>query len=159
LKTIKVARPAAILLLAGVLGLSSTAPLRGQGADAQLVEDFLTLELAGWRLPEPMEECLAGLRLGALEATPFGNSEMIDQPELVDPPGPFYRNVRVEPEPGDRRRRNVRFEWLVPAAGGDPRPVPDSFSYMLNAAGSDRGPATMTREPDRLVVRRECYGG
>jgi hypothetical protein len=154
-----VARPAAILLLAGLLALSSVAPSRGQGADAQLVEDFLTLELAGWRLPEPMDECLAGLRLNALESIPFGNSEMIDQPELVDPPGPFYRNVRVEAEPGDRRRRNVRFEWLLPAAGGDPRAIPDSFSYMLNAPGSDRGPATMTREPERLIVRRECYGG
>ena len=84
---------------------------------------------------------------------------MSDQPELVDPPGPHFRVVRIEPDPGDRRRRSVRIEWVLPGSGGATRAVPDAFTYMLNAPGSDRGAASMIREPERLIVRRECFGG
>jgi hypothetical protein len=157
MKSWRFGRPVALLLLAGMLVLSVGAALRAQGTDAQLVEDFMTLELAGWRLPEPSEECLASLRLQVLEATQFGNAEMIDQPELVDPPGPFYRILRIETDPSDRRQRTVRLEWLLP--GNETRVIPDSFAYRLNNPGGDRGAATMLREPERLVVRRECYGG
>jgi hypothetical protein len=158
MKSWRFGRPAMLLLIAGTLALSVGAALRAQGTDAQLVEDFMALELAGWRLPEPSEECLAGLRLQVLEATPFGNAEMIDQPELVDPPGPFYRILRVETDPSDRRQRTVRLEWLLPGSG-DTKAIPDSFAYKLNNPGGDRGAATMSREPERLIVRRECYGG
>jgi hypothetical protein len=151
-------RPAAVMVIAALLGVTLGASVRAQSTDAQLVEDFMTLELAGWRLPEPSEECLASVRLQTLEATAFGNSEMIDQPELVDPPGPFYRILRIEADPADRRLRTVRLEWLLPGSG-DPKPIPDSFVYRLNAPGGDRGAATMLREPERLIVRRECYGG
>lgn len=152
-------RVPAMLLLAAILVVATRSTGYAQASEQQIVEDFMALELAGWRLPEPSEECLANVKLQVLEASAFGNSEMIDQPELVDPPGPFYRNVRIEPDSADRRRRTVRFEWLLPDAGGTPRPIADNFVFTLNPPGGDRGVATMLREPERLIVRRECYGG
>jgi hypothetical protein len=52
----------------------------------------------------------------------------------------------------------VRLEWLLPGSAAA-RTIPDSFAYKLNNPGGDRGAATMSREPERLIVRRECYGG
>jgi hypothetical protein len=128
------------------------------GLEMEIVREFLALELAGWRLPDPVESCLSELTLRRLEPTTFGNTEMIDQPELVDPPGPHARIVRIEPDGGDRRRRLARIEWLLPGPGGTPAAVPDSFVFVINDAGGDRGAASMVREPTRLVVRRECFG-
>lgn len=125
--------------------------------EMEIAREFLMLELAGWRLPDPVDSCLSELSLKRLEATTFGNTEMIDQPELVDPPGPHARIVRIEPD-GDRRRRLARIEWLLPAAGGTQTAVPDSFVFVVNDAGGDRGAASMVREPTHLVVRRECFG-
>jgi hypothetical protein len=88
----------------------------------------------------------------------FGSTEMIDQPELVDPPGPHYRIVRIEPDGGDRRRRAARIEWLLPGKDGAPKTEPDSFVFVINDDGGDRGTASMVREPSRLVIRRECFG-
>jgi hypothetical protein len=126
--------------------------------EMEVAREFLVLELAGWRLPDPVESCLSELSLRRLEATTFGNTEMIDQPELVDPPGPHARIVRIEPDGGDRRRRLARIEWLLPGAGGAPKAEPDTFVFVINDAGGDRGAASMVREPARLVVRRECFG-
>jgi hypothetical protein len=126
--------------------------------EMEVAREFLTLELAGWRLPDPVESCLSELSLRRLEPTTFGNTEMIDQPELVDPPGPHARIVRIEPDGGDRRRRLARIEWLLPGPGGTPKVEPDSFVFVINDAGGDRGAASMVREPTRLVVRRECFG-
>lgn len=126
--------------------------------EMEVVREFLALELAGWRLPDPVESCLTELSLRRLEPMAFGSTEMIDQPELVDPPGPHYRIVRIEPEGGDRRRRLARVEWLLPGTDGTPRAEPDSFVFVVNDAGGDRGAASMVREPARLVVRRECFG-
>jgi len=126
--------------------------------ETEIVREFLSLELAGWRLPDPVESCLSELTLRRLEPTTFGNTEMVDQPELVDPPGPHARIVRIEPDGGDRRRRLARFEWLLPNQDGTQKVVPDSFIFILNDAGGDRGAASMVREPARLVIRRECFG-
>lgn len=126
--------------------------------EMEVVREFLMLELAGWRLPDPVESCLTELTLRRLEPTTFGNTEMIDQPELVDPPGPHVRIVRIEPDGGDRRRRLARIEWLLPGPGGTPNAVPDSFVFVVNDGGGDRGSASMVREPSRLVIRRECFG-
>ncbi|HEX2114954.1 MAG TPA: hypothetical protein VHM01_11165 [Alphaproteobacteria bacterium] len=126
--------------------------------EMEVAREFLALELAGWRLPDPVESCLSELPLRRLEPTTFGNTEMIDQPELVDPPGPHARIVRIEPEGGDRRRRLARIEWLLAGAGGTPKAEPDSFVFVINDAAGDRGAASMVREPARLVVRRECFG-
>jgi hypothetical protein len=126
--------------------------------EMEIVREFIALELAGWRLPDPVDSCLSELTLRRLEPTTFGNTEMIDQPELVDPPGPHVRIVRIEPDGGDRRRRLARIEWLLPGPGGTPAPIPDSFVFVINDAGGDRGAASMVREPSHLVVRRECFG-
>jgi hypothetical protein len=128
------------------------------GLEMEIVREFLALELAGWRLPDPVEACLTGLELRRLEPMAFGSTEMIDQPELVDPPGPHYRIVRIEPEGSDRRRRLARIEWLLPARDGSPQAKPDSFVFVINDTGGDRGAASMVREPSLLVIRRECFG-
>jgi hypothetical protein len=146
------------VLLAAAFG-----PARAQAPDRalemEIAREFMALELAGWRLPDPVEACLTELALKRLEPMAFGNTEMIDAPEQVDPPGPHYRIVRVEPEPGDRRRRLVRIEWLLPAAGGNVSARPDSFVFVINDADGGRGAASMLREPTHLVIRRECFGG
>ncbi len=143
-----------------LLGCALTSPAAAQpAADRELATEFLLLELAGWRLPDPMEECLVSLRLRRLEPMAFGSEDMVDQPELVDPPGPHYRVLRIEPDPGNRRRRHVQFEWLLGGSDG-PRSIRDSFSFTVGgdpAVGGGR--ATMQREPERLVIRRECFGG
>lgn len=141
-------------------GLAAASLAAAQNAaDMELAAEFLALELAGWRLPDPMEECLVSLRLRRLEPMAFGSEDMIDQPELVDPPGPHFRVLRIDPEPGNRRRRNVQFEWIVAGPTG-PRSIRDSFAFTIGgdpAVGGGR--ATMQREPEHLVIRRECFGG
>ncbi len=150
----------ALPLLSVALGLALAAPASAQSAaDMELASEFLALELAGWRLPDPMEECLVALRLRRLEPMAFGSEDMVDQPELVDPPGPHYRVLRIDTEPANRRRRNVQFEWLVVGSGA-PRSIRDSFVFNIGgdpAVGGGR--ATMQREPEHLVIRRECFGG
>ena len=126
-------------------------------AEMELATEFLTLELAGWRLPDPTEDCLTSLRLRRLEPMAFGSEDLIDQPELVDPPGPHFRVLRIEPDPANRRRRIVQFEWLLGDQGAA-RPVRDSFSFSLGGQ-TGGGRAVMQREPERLVIRRECFGG
>jgi hypothetical protein len=145
-------------LIAAAVVLPSGASAQDRTLEVEVVREFLALELAGWRLPDPVESCLTELSLRRLEPMAFGSTEMIDQPELVDPPGPHYRIVRIEPEGGDRRRRVARVEWLLPGADGTPKAEPDSFVFVINDAGGDRGTASMVREPARLVVRRECFG-
>ena len=129
-----------------------------RGFEVDIAREFMALELAGWRLPDPTEACLAQLQLRRLDASAFGASEMIDQPELVDPPGPHFRNLRVDPDPSDRRRRAVRFEWLLSDPRGT-RAQADSFVFVINEAGGESGAAAMVQEPRRLVIRRECFGG
>jgi hypothetical protein len=142
----------ALALLLPCLGAGPAAAQRDpRGAEADLARDFLALELAGWRLPDPMMECIEALKLSRLEPGTFGASEMAVDPLLVDPPGPHARIVAIEPDPADRRQRIVRFEWLVRG-----RAFADRFVMVLNDA---QGDAAMMREPDRLVVRRECFGG
>lgn len=140
-----------------------------QGVDRalemEIAREFLALELAGWRLPDPTEACLTGLDLKRLEPMAFGSTEMIDQPELVDPPGPHYRNIRVDAEAADARsgprvrRRIARFDWLLTKPDGTQQSEPDSFVFVINDAGGDRGAAAMIKEPSHLVLRRECFGG
>lgn len=150
-------RPAAA---GAIVGLLLTPPAAAQSAaDMELATEFLSLELAGWRLPDPTEECLVSLRLRRLEPMAFGSEDMVDQPELVDPPGPHYRVLRIESDSGNRRRRTVQFEWLLPGPAG-PRSIHDSFAFTIGgdpAVGGGR--AMMQREPERLVIRRECFGG
>lgn len=142
------------------LGVTLSLPSAAQNAaDMELATEFLALELAGWRLPDPMEECLVSLSLRRLEPMAFGNEDMVDQPELVDPPGPHYRVLRIDSDPANRRRRNVQFEWLVAGPSGS-RPIRDTFVFTIGgdpAVGGGR--ATMQREPEHLVIRRECFGG
>jgi hypothetical protein len=123
--------------------------------EMELARDFLALELAGWRLPDPVVDCIETLRLSRLEPGTFGAAEMAVDPILVDGPGPFARVVSIEPDPADRRRRIVRIQWLVTEQGTS-RTYNDMFVMAMNDAG---GAAAMMREPDRLVVRRECFGG
>jgi hypothetical protein len=147
-----------LFLLAGLALAGSPGRAQDRSLEMEIAREFLALELAGWRLPDPVESCLTDLNLRRLEPTTFGNTEMIDQPELVDPPGPHARIVRIDPDGGDRRRRLARFEWLLPGSDGHPAPVPDSFIFVINDSGGDRGAASMVREPARLIVRRECFG-
>ncbi len=122
--------------------------------EATIANEFLQLELAGWRLPDPVETCLTSLPLRALEPMSYGSEDMIDQPELVDPPGPHYRVVRIEPDSRNRRQRIVQFDWLV-----QDRAIRDSFAFALGGDPSiGSGRPTMQREPERLVIRRECFG-
>ncbi len=123
--------------------------------ETELARDFLALELAGWRLPDPVLDCIETLRLTRLEPGSFGAAEMAVDPILVDGPGPFARIVSIDPDPSDRRRRIVRIQWLVTEQGTS-RIYGDMFVMAMNDSG---GAATMMREPDRLVVRRECFGG
>ncbi|MGQ0663282.1 MAG: hypothetical protein ACT4P2_06770 [Pseudomonadota bacterium] len=127
-----------------------------RAAEVEVAREFLALELAGWRLPDPTVACLASLALQRLAPMAFGSLELVDQPELVDPPGPHYRILRIDPEPGDRRRRIVSMEWLLKRPDG---PVSDSFVFAINDAAGGIGAASMLREPERLVVRRECFNG
>src|SRR5215831_14047909 len=117
------------LAIAPLVGARMTAAQTS--ADMEIAQEFLTLEVAGWRLPDPVEQCLTGLSLKRLEAMAYGSEDLIDQPELVDPPGPFYRILRIDPEPGNPRRRIVQFEWLLPGPGGAVRPLRDSFVFAL----------------------------
>lgn len=129
--------------------------------ESDLARDFLALELAGWRLPDPVLDCIETLRLTRLEPGTFGAAEMAVDPILVDGPGPFARVVSIDPDPSDRRRRIVRIQWLVPEPGGL-KIYPDQFVMAMNDPGRGEqggGAAAMMREPDRLVVRRECFGG
>jgi hypothetical protein len=154
---------------AALFGVVSAKAAQAQGIDRalemEIAREFLALELAGWRLPDPTETCLTGLDLKRLEPMAFGSSELIDQPDLVDPPGPHYRNIRVEPESGDARtgqrgrRRVARFDWLLAKPDGTQQAEADSFVFVINDAGGDRGAAAMVKEPSRLVIRRECFGG
>ena len=123
--------------------------------EMELARDFLALELAGWRLPDPVLDCIETLRLSRLEPGSFGAAEMAVDPILVDGPGPFARVVSIEPDPADKRRRIVRIQWLVVDQGAA-KTYNDMFVMAMNDAG---GAAAMMREPDRLVVRRECFGG
>jgi hypothetical protein len=147
--------------LAATALLGSISIVHGQASvDTEIAQEFLALELAGWRLPDPVEDCLTGLSLKRLEPMAYGSEDLIDQPDLVDPPGPHVRNVRVEPDPASRGRRIVQFEWLVPGPGGAPRAIRDSFTFLIGgdpARGGGR--PTMQREPDHMVIRRECFGG
>lgn len=128
-------------------------------ADMEIAQEFLTLEVAGWRLPDPVEQCLTGLSLKRLEPMAYGSEDLIDQPELVDPPGPFYRILRIDPEPGNPRRRVVQFEWLLPGPGGAVKPLRDSFVFALvGNPAANVGRPVMQREPDHMVIRRECFG-
>jgi hypothetical protein len=128
--------------------------------DAEIAREFMALELAGWRLPSPVESCLSSLKLKRLEPIAFGSEELIDQPVLVDSSGPHFRLAGVESDPSDKsgKRRIVRFEWLLPPADGMARTEQDSFAFVVNAASKDGVAAAMVREPMRLVIRRECFG-
>lgn len=146
-----------------LLALLWAGPAAAQAAlEMELARDFMALELAGWRLPDPDIACLERLRLTRLEPGSFGASEMSVDPIPVDGQGPHYRILGIDPHPGDRRRRTVRFEWVV-REQGRARALPDRFEFAMNdPTRSDddaRGIAAMMREPDRLVVRRECLGG
>ncbi|GEM_PF-1953580 len=149
-------------LLGVPLAAALIAPADAQSVDhaldLELAREFMALETAGWRLPDPVETCLTGLALRRLEPMAFGSTELVDEPELVDPPGPHYRILRVEPEPGDRRRRVAHIEWLLAGPAGARRAEPDSFVFIINDPGGERGIAAMVTEPARLVVRRECFG-
>ena len=72
------------------------------------------------------------------------------------------QNLRlIEQDPNDRRRKIVRIQWLVEESKVA-RTYPDQFVMVLNDTGRGddaSGAAAMLREPDRLVVRRECFGG
>jgi hypothetical protein len=107
-------------------------------------------------------DCLESLRLKHLEPGTFGASEMAVDPILVDGPGPFARVVAIEPDPGNRRRRIVQIQWLIQTSGGL-QTIADQFTMAINEPGRSveegGGAAAMMREPDRLVVRRECFGG
>jgi hypothetical protein len=143
--------------------LLGAAPSHAQSAqEMELARDFLALELAGWRLPDPDPVCLDTLQLARLEPGSYGASEMAVDPIPVDGAGPFYRGLTVEPHPTDRRRRIARFEWTLRDQGRN-RVIPDRFEFAVNPANSGddaaRGLATMMREPDWIVVRRECMGG
>ncbi|HEX6979277.1 MAG TPA: hypothetical protein VF342_08250 [Alphaproteobacteria bacterium] len=148
--------------LGAPLAVALAAPAGAQSADRaldlELAREFMALETAGWRLPNPVEACLAGLALRRLEPMAFGSTELVDEPEFVDPPGPHYRILRVEPEPGDRRRRVAHIEWLLTGPAGASRTEPDSFVFVINDPGGERGIAAMVTEPAHLVVRRECFG-
>ncbi|MBI1245835.1 MAG: hypothetical protein GC202_12580 [Alphaproteobacteria bacterium] len=130
--------------------------------ETELAQDFLALELAGWRLPDPVTDCLESLRLKHLEPGTFGAIEMAVDPILVDGAGPFARLVSIDPDPQNRHRRTVRIQWLVPD-GTAIRTIADQFTMAINDPGradeGASGAAAMLREPDRLVVRRECFGG
>lgn len=149
----------ACLLSAVVVFAGATAPANAQhdarGTEMALALDFLALELAGWRLPDPALECIESLKLNLLQAGTFGASEMSVDPVLLDGPGPHARILAIEPDPADRRRRIVRFEWLVASQGGV-RARADRFVMVLSDQQED---AAMMREPDQLMVRRECFGG
>lgn len=149
----------AALAVAAGLALGAGPEARAQSpVDMEIAQEFLTLELAGWRLPDPVEECLTGLTLRRLEPMAFGSDDLIDQPELVDGPGPFTRVLRVETDPANRRRRLVQFEWLLPGAAG-PRALRDSFSFSVGGdSASGGGRAMMQQQPERMVIRRECFG-
>lgn len=146
-----------------LLALLWAGPAIAQAAlEMELARDFMALELAGWRLPDPDIACLERLRLTRLEPGSYGASEMSVDPIPVDGQGPHYRIQGIDPHPSDRRRRIVRFEWVV-REQGRARALPDRFEFAMNdpARRDDdaRGIAAMMREPDRLVVRRECLGG
>ena len=143
--------------------LVATAPAwsqqRDRAAEIEIARELMALELAGWRLPDPVEECLTELPLSRLEPMAFGAQELIDQPELVDPPGPNFRNLTVEPEPGDAKRLMMRFEWITPDPAGRSVFRADSMVFVINELRAGKASVSVVREPRYMVVRRECFGG
>jgi hypothetical protein len=146
------------VLLAALLLSAPAAAQNPAAIEREIALEFIRLELAGWRLPNPDESCLAALKLKRLEAAPYGAVEMIEDPILVDGDGPFVRGLALAADPADARRRIVRFEWTVPGPQGT-RNLRDSFSFAINDLGAAEGAASMLREPQRLVVRRACFPG
>src|SRR5256885_7166275 len=101
----------ALYWLAVMSAIGLAMPAAGQASlDGEIAQEFLTLELAGWRLPDPVEECLTQLKLRRLEPMAYGSEDLVDQPDLVDPPGPHFRVVRIDPDSASRQRRIVQFE-------------------------------------------------
>ena len=130
----------------------------GRTLETELARDFLALELAGWRLPDPVLDCIEKLRLARLAPGTYGAAEMAVDPVLVDGAGPHARVVEIEADPADRRRKIVRFQWFV-REGGVARTFADRFTMAVDPADRSGAAATMMMEPERLVVRRECFGG
>jgi hypothetical protein len=153
--------------LAAIVGAAllapSTAPVEAQQRDRTLeldiARELMELELAGWRLPDPVEECLSELALQRLEPMAFGAPELIEPPALVDPPGPHFRALAVGPEAGDPRRLVVRFEWVMPTPDGRPEIRGDFLVYVINEVRDGKAAISVVREPQFMVVRRECFGG
>jgi hypothetical protein len=149
--------------LSGALVLAAAGDARAQARDQaielDIARELMELELAGWRLPDPVEECLTGLALRRLEPMAFGAEELIEHPQLVDPPGPHFRNLRVDPEPGDSRRLVARFQWLGHDPTGRPQVRDDSLAFVINDLRGGKAAVSVVREPNHMVVRRECFGG
>ena len=95
-------KPPFLLLRAGLVLGGAPGRAQDRSLEMEIAREFLALELAGWRLPDPVESCLTELTLRRLEATTFGNTEMIDQPELVDPPGRDTAHVGLLDDPQQR---------------------------------------------------------
>ncbi len=150
--------PALVLAIGLTAALSATAALAQSATDTEIATDFLDLELAGWRLPDPVETCLTGLSLKRLEPMAYGSEDLIDQPELVDPPGPYVRILRIDPEPGNPRSRVVQIEWLLHGPDGAARPLRDSFTFAPIGPAGRGGHPVMEHEPEHMVIRRECFG-
>jgi hypothetical protein len=130
----------------------------GRALENELARDFLALELAGWRLPDPVLDCIEKLRLTRLAPGTYGAAEMAVDPVLVDGAGPHAQVVEIASDPTDRRRRIVRFQWFV-REGSAARTLQDRFTMAIDPADRSGTAATMMMEPERLVVRRECFGG
>lgn len=144
--------------LACPAALPAGAQTDGRALETELANDFLALELAGWRLPDPVLDCIEKLRLARLAPGTYGAAELAVDPILADGAGPHAQVDEISTDPVDRRRRIVRFQWLV-QDGGTARRFPDRFTMAVDTADRTGASATMLREPERLVVRRECFGG
>ena len=145
-------------LLACPAALPAGTQTDGRVLENEFARDFLALELAGWRLPDPVLDCIEKLRLSRLAPGTYGAAELAVDPVLVDGEGPHARILEIETDPTDRRRRVVRFQWLV-VEGAATRTVPDRFTMAVDPTDRTGSAATMMMEPERLVVRRECFGG
>lgn len=154
-------RAARVAVLAWILACAcdALAQTRDRALELDIARELMELELAGWRLPDPVEACLATLALRRLEPMAFGAIELIDQPDLVDPPGPHFRALRVEPDPGEPRRLVVSFQWLSRDGTGRPRVIDDSMVFVINDARGGKASISVVREPNHMVVHRECFGG
>ena len=77
-----------VLACAIALATAAVAPSGRSSAqmspDSEVAQEFLALELAGWRLPDPTEECLTGLTLRRLEPMAYGSEDLIDDSVLAD---------------------------------------------------------------------------